>query len=143
MAGVNYFQIQEQVAALIREHTSAAVVTVDGALAVSAESTPWVGIYLTRRDAPASEQRLSGGRSTAYNVRLSIWVYCWGLEPADTAKVRDDLVAEIEREMMEHRSELTHNSFWFEGGEFENAQDDGAFMRGAEIIMVVPALSTV
>lgn len=145
MARIDYYKIQQDIQTIIQNETSAKQVTIEEGLVYNADETPWVGIYLNRRDAPSDRQSLSAGRRTTYNVRLSIWVYAFAFQFSLAAKARDDALGEIEVKLMEHRALITEGSMWFEGGDFETAknEDNNSFLMGAEIIMVVDATSIV
>lgn len=146
MAGIDYYLLEQQIRTVIDDNTAAKSVVIEEALVYNPDETPWVGIYLTRRDAPADGQSLSAGQRVRYEIRLSIWVYSFAFEIETACKDRVTMIASVEKELLTNRASITAaGAFWFEGGEFVTAQneDNASFMAGGEIIMVVDATATV
>lgn len=142
MAGIDYYLLEQQIQTVIQTNAGIKTVVIEEALVYNPDETPWVGIYLTRRDAPSDGQSLSAGQRVRYEVRLSIWVYAFNLELTKACEARVDAISSIESQLLGNRASID-GDFWFEGGEFQTAQneDDANFMVGGEIIMVVDATS--
>jgi hypothetical protein len=145
VARLDYYGIQRAVQeVLVADQDLANVrVTIEEELLFGGETTPWVGIYLDRRDAPPDRQRISAGQSTIYLVRLELWCWEYSLESLATAiQLRDDLVGKVEVVLMRNRTlkDTVHMS-WLEGGELPSARVPGrtAWMSGGEIRLVAQA----
>jgi hypothetical protein len=145
---VNYYAIERAVQEILTKDDELANVrvTIEEELLFGAEATPWVGIYLDSREAPANRQRISAGRSTLYLVRLALWCWQYSLESvAKAIELRDDLVGKVEVVLMRHRTlkETVHMS-WLEGGELPSARvpERTAWMSGGEIRLVAQVEAT-
>lgn len=121
-------------------------VTVEEELLFGTETTPWVGIYLERRDAPSGTQSLSGGQQTRYRLRFSIW--CWEYHLESLAKAmqrRDDLIGKVEVALMGNRT-LNANviTSWIEGGEMPSVRAPGtqSWLAGGEVVLIADAKAT-
>ena len=148
MARVDYYAIELAIQTLLQGATSLSgvMVTVEEELLFGAETTPWVGIYLDRRDAPADLQGLSAGQRTRFLLRFSIWAWEYSLESvAKAIQLRDDLLGKVEIVLMGNRTlDGTVNKCWLEGGEMPSARLPGGsgWVSGGEIVLVADAVAT-
>ena len=146
MARLDYYAIETAIKTLLEADATLAgtVVTVEDELLFGAERTPWVGIFLDRRD--PGEQSLSAGTRTRYNIRLSIWCWEYSMESISKAiQLRDDLVGKVEVALMKQRTlNDTVTKSWIEGGELPSARvpDNNGFVSGGEIILIADASAT-
>lgn len=148
MARVDYYAIEQAIQTLLQgaASLSGVVVTVEEELLFGAEATPWVGIYLERRDAPSDQQSLSAGQRTRFRLRFSIWCWEYSLESvAKAIQLRDDLLGKVEVVLMGDRTlGNTVSTSWLEGGEMPSARLPGGsgWVSGGEIVLVADALAT-
>jgi hypothetical protein len=142
MARVDYWSIADKIrSALQADALMAGVqVVVEDELLFGAEATPWIGIYLDRRDTPAQIQRISAGRETTFQIRFSLWCWQYSLQTVEDAmKKRDDLVSNAELVLMKDRTfSQTVNKAWLEGGQMPSGRlpQQAGFVSGGEIIVV-------
>ena len=146
MARVDYYALEQEIQAILQADAALAGVriVVEDEILFGAETTPWVGIYLDRRDAPADIQRI-GGTRTDYRLRFSIWCWEYSLDSVSTAaRLRDDLVGKVEVALMGNRTlnDLVATS-WLEGGEFMSARTQGSWLMGAEIVLVAEKAASI
>lgn len=148
MARVDYYAIELAIQTILQSapSLSGVVVTVEEELLFGAEITPWVGIYLDRRDAPANLQSLSAGQRTRFLLRFSVWCWEFSLESvAKAIQLRDDLLGKVEIVLMDNRTlNGTVNKSWLEGGEMPSARLPGGsgWVSGGEIVLVADAIAT-
>jgi len=113
-----------------------------------AESTPWVGVYLDRREVP-QRQSLSAGTRTRMQLTFSLWVWCFSLELQEAIKQRDFHIGSLELVLMANRTinEMVDTS-WLSGGRMPSAKvraDSGAsggFISGGEILIVADVVAS-
>jgi len=125
------------------------VVVVEEEMVFGAESTPWVGVYLDKREVPPARQTLSGGRRTNMQLTFSVWVWCFSLELQEAIKQRDYHIGVIETVLMANRTinEMVDTS-WQSGGRMPSAKvraDSGAsggFISGGEILIVADVVAS-
>ena len=148
MARVDYYAIETQIKSILDadSNLTGTTVSVEGEILFSAEQTPWVGIYLERREAPASLQTLAAGQRTNFLLRFSIWCWSFSLESITKAiQQRDDLLGKVEISLMSNRTlgNLVRKS-WLEGGEMPSGRmpDNTGFVSGAEIILVAEGVAS-
>ncbi len=145
MAVIDYYGIEEAIKSVIDAELSGNFICLVEQEIMLDPDRSFIGIYLNRRDAPADIQTMSAGQRTRYDLTVSIWVYTMALEVALAAEIRDDLIGNLERELMEHRSTINGGDFFIQGGEFQSAKDDEGefFVLGAETVLVLQADSQV
>ena len=144
MAAIDFFSIEEQIQTVLKNNANVKMVVVEEELMFAAELSPWVGIYLSRRDAPEEKQTIAAGRRTTYELRISIWTYAWALEIKQACKFRDQALGRVELALMDDRAgskTINQGDYWLEGGEFQAAKDEesGFFIVGAETVLVTEA----
>jgi hypothetical protein len=148
MARFDYYAVETQIKTILEadSNLTGTTVSIEGELLFSAEQTPWVGIYLERREAPPSLQTLAAGQRTNFLLRFSIWCWSFSLESiAKAIQLRDDLVGKVEISLMSNRT--LGNSVrkcWLEGGEMPSGRipDNTGFVSGAEIILVAEGVAS-
>jgi hypothetical protein len=89
----------------------------------SPEMTPWVGIYIDRRDALDQDQSLSAGRRVRYKLWFTLWIWCFSFDRAEAVQRRDDAVAEVEVALMGNRTINDKTGpLWITGGRLPSAR---------------------
>jgi hypothetical protein len=151
MARVDYYAIEEEIAEILRANIPDITVSVESELLFSPEQTPWVGVYLDRRDAPRELQKIAAGTKTTFRLTLTIWVWCYHMEKAQAIRLRDEWLSEVEVVLMRYRTlnEKVAMS-WIEGGRMPSGRIQSAtpiasqtdFLAGGEIILVAEVDST-
>lgn len=143
MARLDYYAIEEAIKCVIEDALPDVRVEIETEVGVAPDQEGAVYIYLDRRDAPASEQRLAAGTRTDFLVRFSIWCLDADFESvAAASRRRDELTGRVEVALMADRSlKNTVPSSWLEGGEFLTIGDNG-FVSGAEIVLIAKASAT-
>jgi hypothetical protein len=145
VARADYYAIAEAVKAALEADgdLTGVRITIEEELLFGAEATPWVGIYLDRRDAPVGSQRINAGQSTIYLLRFAIWCWEYSLEGvAKAIQLRDDLVGKVEVALMRERTlRGAARMSWLEGGELPSAKIPGqsGWASGGEIRLVAEA----
>jgi hypothetical protein len=148
MARVDYYAIEQAIRDQLAGHPLLAgvTVTIEEELLFGAEQTPWVCVYLDRRDAPADRQRLAAGRQTQFLLRFSIWCWQYSLEGVSRAiQLRDDLVGAVEIALMSDRTlGGTVATSWLEGGELPSARlpDGSGWISGGEVVLIADVAAT-
>lgn len=147
MARVDYYAIETAVQAILQADATLAgtTVVVEGELVFGSEQTPWVGIYLDRRDAPADRQRIAAGTRTVFLIRLALWCWEYSVEgEAKAIQLRDDLVGKVEVALMANRTlSGTVTTSWLEGGELPSGRlPETGWVSGGEIVLIAEAKAT-
>lgn len=145
MARIDYSAILGAVKSAVEAEVDGVDVVVEDEPVLGAAMTPWVGIYLDRRD-PHEDQPIAAGRRTRYLLRISVWCWAFHLESfAQAANLRNDLIGRVEEALMKHRTldGLVETS-WLEGGEMIAARhpDAESIMAGGEIQLVADAVAS-
>jgi len=148
-ARVDYWAIEQEIAEIIRANTSVTIVAVEEEMLFGAESTPWVGVYLDKREVPPARQTLSGGTRTRMQLTFSLWVWCFSLDLQEAIRQRDYNIGVIELALMAHRTlNETVDTSWLAGGRLPSARvraDSGAsggFVSGGEILLVADVVAS-
>jgi hypothetical protein len=148
-ARVDYWGIEQEIAEIIRANTSVTIVAVEEEMLFGAESTPWVGVYLDKREVPPARQTLSGGTRTRMQLTFSLWVWCFSLDLQEAIRQRDYNIGVIELALMAHRTlNETVDTSWLAGGRLPSARvraDSGAsggFVSGGEILLVADVVAS-
>jgi hypothetical protein len=140
---IDYSGILQAIKNILGQYTELAGtrVEIEPGVLFAAESTPLVELFLDRRDAPQRIQRLAAGRSTDFEVKVSIW--CWEYHPESTKEAIDrmsDLIALVELALMQdHSLQDTVVTSWISGGDFNAGPRDVGFIAGGEIQVVAHA----
>lgn len=141
-----YFSVEKAIrnTLLTASDLSGVRVYIEQDLVWAAESAPAVYIYLTRRDAPASEQRIAAGRRTDWILAMSLWCVEWHLESTEqAAEARDSLIERVEVALMGNRSlDDTCDRSWLEGGEFVSGMGNVGFLSAGEILLRAKVFAT-
>lgn len=148
-ARVDYWAIENEIAEIIRANTDVVVVTVEEEMMFGAESSPWVGVYLDRREM-AARQSLSAGTRTRMQLTFSIWAWCFSLELQEAIKQRDYCIGSLELVLMANRTinEMVDSS-WLSGGRLPSARvraasgSSGGFVSGGEILLVADVTASI
>lgn len=153
MSKVDYYGIQEELSVILRESLpDGYVVTVEEEIMFSSEQTPWVGIYIDRRDAMDGMQSLSSGRRTQYRLAMTLWVWCFSLDRGEALRLRDDAVSEVEVALMKNRTINDKSGpMLLRGGRLPSARvksDAGiagavGFIAGGEILVSADVSATI
>jgi hypothetical protein len=149
MARVDYFGIQEQIAAILRDDEDVRALVAEVSVeeeVVMNEMAPHVIIYLEDRQAPADMQGLRAGQATRFLLRFSIWCIAYSIEKISHAiKLRDELIGTVEVALMKERSlRGAVNKCWLEGGQMPSSRlpNNAGWFSGGEIVLVADVLST-
>lgn len=148
MARIDYFAIEKKLGDILSSDSTLQGVKVIVEEDVEFEDGPYVGIYLERRDATAS-QSLSSGTKIRYDLKLSIWCWSYSLDSvADAINSRDDLVGKVELVLLNNRTigdKVTTS--WLEGGEMPSARLEGeevdGYISGGEIILTAQVSASI
>lgn len=150
MARIDYWSIENELAEIIKANTRAAYVCVEEQIQFGADNSPWVGVYVERRDALSGMQTLSMGQRTRMKLHMVVWVWCFSLEMERAIKDRDDMVGELELVLMQNR-EINGlvDTLWITGGRLpsarianrENRFEGDVFISGAEILIVADVVA--
>lgn len=148
MARVNYFEIENQIRAVLAAASDLTGVTILVEEEIAVQRGNVVGIYLDDRSAPSELQSISAGTRTRLYVQFSIW--CWhfgiGRDRRPAMQARDDLVGKVEIALMGNRNlNNTVNTSWLEGGEFISGPDPTGdqFMSGAQVRLTVDVTASI
>ncbi len=100
-----------------------------------------IAVFMDNRSAPATEQSVSAGKRTRFNLRVSFWVVAFSLDSYRKAcDERDTLMGQLELVLMDNRT-LGGKvaASWLEGGEMFSARDprNAVFTAIAEVVMVL------
>jgi hypothetical protein len=141
VARVDYFAIESEIAAILRADPllSGVNVVVEDQVLFAAEQTPYVGIYLDRRDAPADMQTLTAGRRTTMLLRFLLVCGAYSLDSVARAiELRDNLLGNVEVVLSRFRTINGRvRSSWLEGGEMPSGRvGDGGWLSLGEINLV-------
>lgn len=145
MARLDYYAVEEGIREVLSADADLEDVRIE--IETDVEMAPDGGgavyVYLDRRDAPASEQRLAAGTRTDFLLRFALWCLDCDFESvAAASRRRDDLLGKVEVALMRDRSlNGTVDASWLEGGEFLTMQEQG-FISGGEIILIAKAKAT-
>lgn len=146
MARIDYYAIETEIKTILDADATltGTLITVEDELLFGAERTPWVGVFLERRD--AGDQSLSSGQRTRYNLRFSIWCWEYSLESISKAiQLRDDLLGKVEVALMGNRTlNGKVSTSWLEGGDLPSARvpESNGFVSGGEIILIADVTAT-
>jgi hypothetical protein len=138
----SYNDISEAFRTYMENALAETVVTLEEAMIFSPEQSPWVGIYLSRRD-PAREQFLRAGARVDYVLRYSIWCWAFNFEPKQAAFLRNEIAAAVEAAVLANPTidGYVETSF-IEGGDMIPAaeiegSEPRAWTAGAEVLVAV------
>ena len=130
MSEINYFEIEEALAALIRDDSGVkslkngkgAVVQVEEGFQLVPGKIPWVGIFLDTWDSPDDLEQIAGGTHFRTFLTFKIQLYAFGLKYKEAAKARDNLLQKV-KEVLKKPANRKFSSVLitrFQGGEFDN-----------------------
>ena len=146
MAAINYWNIEQQIASIIKTAVARATVLVDEEIDFAEGDV--VGIYLDDRSAPADLQSLSAGTRLRQMVSFKIW--CWhfgfGKDRSVAMQARDTLIGDVETALMAKVTlNDTVNYSYITGGEFISGPEptDRGFAAGGTVDLVAEALATI
>src|SRR5437870_418093 len=150
MPRIDYFAIEQGIQTILQADAALAAlgarVVIEEELPFLAETGPWVGIYLERREAPRDLQALAGGQQTRFLVRLTIWCSQFSLKSiAEAIHLRDDLVGKVEIALMsDRRLNGTVSTSWLDGGDLPSAKnaDAGGWLSRGEVLLVADVKAT-
>lgn len=112
---------------------------------VQLDAGPWVAIFLTRRRAPVTDQRIAAGRKLVYQVEYRLWCWEYSVEtPPEAIRLRNILVSNVEIALLRERQLRGAVEFIeLEGGEMATVKNDQGFASGAEVIVLARVTATV
>jgi hypothetical protein len=141
---IDYWGLEEEVKAILDTELVDGHVDIEREFQFASESTPWVGIYLDRRDAPASLQPLAAGKQTRMLVRLRLDCRAYSLESiARASQFRDELIGRVEVALMKHRDlNGKATASWLEGGSFSRVPQQDGWISGGEVMLVADVKAT-
>lgn len=150
---IDYWRIEKEIAEVLRAGLDPGItVTIEQEMMFSPEQTPWVGVYLDRRDAD-QRQSLALGTRMRYQIKFTVWAWCYSLEREASFIARNAVIGDIELVLMANRTlnDLVETS-WITGGAMPSAKVDSTrlvsqsanFLSGGEInlVIVASAIST-
>lgn len=142
MARIDYWAIEQALKDTLEANLNGVSVRVEEEMIFGAEATPWVGVYLERRESPDALQTLCAGQRVRYRMTFSVWCWAYALEMAVAMRERDDLLGKLELILMANREwhEQIEMS-WIGGGELPSArlEQNAAFVCGGEITVIADA----
>lgn len=139
MARIPYYEIENEIAEILRADEELQSVNVTVEDVTEMEAGAWIGIYLLGRTVPPDGQPLAAGTRTRFRLDIALWCWEYSLDSmADAVRKRDDLVGKVELTLMANRTfnNLVNYSF-LNGGELQTAQLDetAGFIAGGEILV--------
>ena len=146
MAKIDYWAIEQELAEIIRSSLDGYTVEVEPEMMFAAEQTPWVSIYLLRRDAPEG-QPIAANKRLRLHLQFSIYVWCWHLEKREALRLRNAALGELELVLLRNPTVNDMVNFIFlEGGELQSGRVEGTlggFASGGEILLTAEAVAIV
>lgn len=141
MPGVDYWAVREAVKTTLTatQELQGATVRIEEEMLFTPELVPYIGIYLDRRDAVDTEQRLAGGTRTDYRLSLLLWCVHFSMDSLQQAvQWRDELVSSVEVALMRNRTLNGAVRYsWLTGGELFNSRNgDNGFISVAEVNLI-------
>lgn len=145
MPRVNYFDIESELAEILRANSTLDGVNITVESVTELEAGSWVGIYLVGRELPEG-QPLAAYTRMRYKLNFVIWCWEYSLDSiADAIRQRDDLVGRVEIALMKNSTLNGKVSYCFlEGGELQSAQvaETSGYVAGGEIILKADVTAT-
>ena len=138
MAAIPYWSIREEIAEILRANLTGITIEIEKELEFGIDQSPWVGIYLERREAPADQQPIAAGRVTRMFLEIHIWVFVHAFDLDLGIKGRDELIGKIELILMANRLlNETVDSCWLDGGELISGQreEEKDFLASGQIVL--------
>lgn len=146
MAKIDYWAIEEEIKYIIDSNLDGYQVEIEEDLMFAAEQSPWVGIYLVRRD-PTEGQSIAAGTRLRYALQFSIYVWCFHFDKKEAVRQRDDALGELEVLFLANRTLNDKVDFvMVQGGELQSGRvegDIGGFVSGGEIVLTAEAVAIV
>ena len=146
MARIDYWNIEQQIASIIKTAVPRARVLVEEELDFGESDV--VGIYLEDRTAADNMQSISSGTRMRVGIQFTIW--CWhfgfGKNQAVAMQQRDILVGDVETALMAAPTlNNTVTTSWITGGEFLAGPEpsNNGFAAGATVNLLVDATATI
>lgn len=143
MAAVDYTNVLTQLESILKadSRTNIARVFVEEEPQFGISDTQYaIAVFLDGRSAPDSEQTLSKGRRTEYQLRIPIWVFAFSIESYRKAsELRNTLLDNLELTLSENRTlNAAVTTLWLEGGDMVSARDanSNVFVAAAETVVV-------
>lgn len=139
MARVDYYDLELEVQRALQGATALDGVTVEveEPWPENIEASPWVGIYLQRRDDAGSN--IAAGRHQRFQIRLELWCVEHSLESVgDAARLRDDLMGRVEVVLLQENAGNLRGKvemLRIMGGAFESARGESGFWMGGSILL--------
>lgn len=93
-------------------------------------------IVLDKRK-PSDDQPIAAGRRTRWELHIGVWACGFAMEPEEAARIRDELLGEVELVLMANRTirDKVAGS-WLMGGEFVSGTQEQNVFSTAETILV-------
>lgn len=138
MARIDYFDIEDSLADVLRADATLSGVLVQVEERIVLQDGDFVDIFLDEREAP-EEQPIAAGKITRYELRLSVWCFGYALDLREAGRRRDELLGKVEIALMKNRQWHSQiGQSWSGGGRFDNRQNEetGGLLSGAEIRLV-------
>ena len=146
MSGAGYYAVEKAIKDAINadEDLSEVRVFIEQDIVHAAESAPCVLIFISRRDAPANEQRLSAGRRTDWILSVHLICYGWHLDDTErAAELRDSLMEHVELALMRDRLlGGACETLWLDSGGFESGPGNQGFLSAGEVSVKVKVFGT-
>lgn len=142
MAAIDYVGIRNQLKTILESDSR-----LEG-VRVYVEEEPQIGLsdvqkaiaVFTDTRLPHSDQSISRGTRTRYNLRMSLWTVYFSMESyQDACNGRDTLMGQLELVLMENRTVAGKvTTSWLEGGEMFSARaaQSSTFVAAAETVFV-------
>lgn len=145
MASIDYAGIRTLIVDALRLEIPGVYVEEETYPAFAPELSPWVGVFLERRDAPAELQVMAAGSVLRMELRARILVLAYHLGGMlDASRVRDDILGQVETAVLKHKTLFGGSHLVrVEGGDFVSAQAETGFWAVADTTIVGIVTATV
>lgn len=138
MSEINYFKIEEDLAAILKNDSrlkskdeggelgnDGLIVEVEETFVGWPDKTPWCGIYLDSWDPP--KERVAAGKKALTFLNLEIWLWEFAFESRQGAILRDRLMQKVMEVLKDNRKiDSNVQIMTFQGGDFDNAKQKKA-----------------
>lgn len=138
MSEINYFAIEEAIKTQLSNNVAllnlSPIIEIEEDSNLIADKCPYVGIYLSSWESPATEERIGG--STPYTTYLGfeIWCYEFAMENKACAILRDNLLQKVKEALKSDRTFNNNILIWrYEGGDFDNGKNSEGYFKGVSI----------
>lgn len=145
MPAIRYHEIVDTLKLILETHQRTAdakvFIETDPALDVVGAQKA-IMIVLDKRK-PHDDQPIAAGKRTRYLLEIGVWAIGFAIDLTEAARIRDELVGEIELVLMENRTirDKVTGSYLM-GGNFITANAEKNIFSMAETILVADVMTT-